>query len=86
MVSIVFASTTSPGIWNSLVAHYTALPCNVPMRVQFDSDKDAGNREKHGVPMTFGAEVIADTNRLDILDVRFATPWRGVQPLCKEWP
>ena len=42
------------------------------MRIEFDPDKDAGNREKHGVPLAFGAEVLADADRLDILDVRFA--------------
>ena len=31
----------------------------------------AGNREKHGVSLAFGAEVLADAGRLDILGVRF---------------
>ena len=41
------------------------------MRIEFDPDKDADNRDKHDVALDFGAEVLADTNRLDILDVRF---------------
>ncbi len=41
------------------------------MRIEFDSDKDADNREKHAVSLAFGAEVLADADRLDILDVRF---------------
>jgi uncharacterized protein len=39
--------------------------------IAFDPDKDAGNREKHGVSLAFGAEVLADVRRLDVLDVRF---------------
>ena len=42
------------------------------MRIEFDPDKDAGYREKHGVSLASGAEVPADAGRLDILDVRFA--------------
>lgn len=38
--------------------------------IEFDPDKDAANRDKHGVSLAFGAEVLADRNRLDILDVR----------------
>ena len=41
------------------------------MDVEFDFDKDVVNREKHGVSLAFGAEVLADENRLDIMDVRF---------------
>lgn len=41
------------------------------MKVEFDPNKDAANREKHGVSLAFGAEVLADVNRLDVLDVRF---------------
>lgn len=41
------------------------------MQIGFDPGKDAANREKHGVSLAFGAEVLADTNRLDVLDVRF---------------
>lgn len=48
------------------------MPYSSAMRVTFDPGKDASNREKHGVPLTFGAKVLADANRLDILDVRFA--------------
>jgi uncharacterized DUF497 family protein len=39
------------------------------MRIEFDPDKDAGYREKHGVSLASGAEVPADAGRLDILDV-----------------
>ena len=42
------------------------------MRIAFDSGKNASNRKKHGVSLAFGAEVLADANRLDVLDVRFA--------------
>jgi uncharacterized protein len=40
-------------------------------RTEFDPDKDAINQQKHGVSLAFGATVLADPNRLDILDVRF---------------
>ncbi|MDA8230388.1 MAG: BrnT family toxin [Magnetospirillum sp.] len=40
------------------------------MRIEFDADKDAANLEKHGISLAFGAEILADANRLDILDVR----------------
>ena len=42
------------------------------MRIAFDPGKDARNREKHGVSLTFGAEVLANPDRLNALDVRFA--------------
>jgi hypothetical protein len=42
------------------------------MRIAFDPGKDASNREKHSVSLAFGAEVLADADRLDVLDVRFA--------------
>lgn len=41
------------------------------MQIDFDPDKDTANQEKHGVSLSFGAEVLSDANRLDILDVRF---------------
>jgi uncharacterized DUF497 family protein len=41
------------------------------MQIEFDPEKDAGNLEKHGVSLAFAGEVLADTDRLDILDVRF---------------
>ena len=41
------------------------------MDVAFDPDKDAANIEKHGVSLVFGGEILADSGRLDILDVRF---------------
>lgn len=47
------------------------MPYNITMRIEFDPEKDMGNREKHGLSLAFGGEVLADTNRLDILDVRF---------------
>ena len=41
------------------------------MRLDFDPDKDAANLEKHGVSLAFGGEVLGDSGRLDIVDVRF---------------
>jgi uncharacterized DUF497 family protein len=41
------------------------------MQIEFDPEKDAGNLEKHGISLAFGAEILADADRLDILDVRF---------------
>ncbi|CCG08677.1 BrnT family toxin [Pararhodospirillum photometricum] len=41
------------------------------MHIDFDPAKDATNKEKHGVSLAFGAEVLSDPYRLDILDVRF---------------
>ncbi len=41
------------------------------MRIEFASDKDAANRAKHQVSLAFGARVLADADRLDVLDVRF---------------
>ena len=40
------------------------------MKTAFDPDKDMSNREKHGVSLAFGADVLGDRDRLDILDVR----------------
>jgi uncharacterized DUF497 family protein len=40
------------------------------MKVEFDASKDLKNQEKHGVSLAFGATVLADSNRLEILDVR----------------
>ncbi len=48
------------------------------MRIAFDPGKDARNREKHGVSLAFGAEVLADADRLDVLDVRIAREERFV--------
>ncbi|MCC7015818.1 MAG: BrnT family toxin [Rhodospirillales bacterium] len=48
------------------------------MRIAFDPGKDANNREKHGVSLAFGAEVLADAGRLDVLDVRVAHEERFV--------
>ena len=41
------------------------------MQIEFASDKDAANQAKHGVSLAFSARVLADSNRLDVLDVRF---------------
>ncbi|MDR3519209.1 MAG: BrnT family toxin [Azospirillaceae bacterium] len=41
------------------------------MKIEFDPDKDASNQEKHGVPLAYGAKVLDDPNRLEVLDVRF---------------
>ncbi len=43
----------------------------MPVEIEFDPDKDTANLDKHGVSLAFGAEVLADGNRLDVLDVRF---------------
>ncbi|GAA0586783.1 BrnT family toxin [Caenispirillum bisanense] len=40
------------------------------MRVEFDSEKDRLNRQKHALPLSFGAEILKDRRRLDILDTR----------------
>jgi uncharacterized protein len=44
------------------------------MRIEFDADKDAANLKKHGVSLAFAVQVLADTHRLDLLDVRFNYP------------
>jgi uncharacterized DUF497 family protein len=41
------------------------------MQIEFASDKDAANQVKHQISLAFGARVLADANRLDVLDVRF---------------
>ncbi len=41
------------------------------MDIEFDPDKDSANQQKHGASLAFGIEILADSNRLDILDVRF---------------
>lgn len=40
-------------------------------RIEFDPEKDAANREKHGVSLAFGERVLEDPESLDVLDVRF---------------
>jgi hypothetical protein len=40
------------------------------MKVAFDASKNVKNQDKHGVSLAFGAEVLADANRLELLDVR----------------
>ena len=41
------------------------------MKITYDPDKDLTNQLKHGVSLEFGRHVLADANRLDVLDVRF---------------
>jgi uncharacterized DUF497 family protein len=41
------------------------------MKIEFAPDKDAVNQAKHEVTLAFGAQVLADTERLDVIDVRF---------------
>lgn len=41
------------------------------MKIAFDPDKDDANRAKHEVSLAFAEQVLADSERLDILDVRF---------------
>lgn len=40
------------------------------MEIEFDPRKDQSNRLKHGVSLEFARAVLADPDRLDILDVR----------------
>lgn len=47
------------------------MPYNLLVEIEFDPAKDAANRKKHGVSLAFGADVLADSNRLEVLDVRF---------------
>jgi len=44
------------------------------MQIEFAPDKDTANQAKHKVSLAFGAHVLADANRLDVLDVRFDYP------------
>ncbi len=39
--------------------------------IEFDPNKDFANQAKHKVSLAFGAKILADINRLDILDTRF---------------
>jgi len=41
------------------------------MQIEFTPDKDTANQAKHRVSLAFAAQVLADVNRLDVLDVRF---------------
>lgn len=41
------------------------------MRITFDPAKDTANIAKHGVSLTFAAQIMADPNRVEILDLRF---------------
>ncbi len=47
------------------------MPYNDRVQTVFEPDKDATNRAKHGVSLDFAARVLADPDRLDVLDVRF---------------
>lgn len=38
--------------------------------IEFDPDKDAANRVKHGVPLTFGARVFEDEGHLILASFR----------------
>lgn len=40
-------------------------------KLDYDPEKDDANFAKHGVPLGFAAEVLADRNRVDVLDTRF---------------
>ncbi|MCB9958663.1 MAG: BrnT family toxin [Rhodospirillaceae bacterium] len=40
------------------------------MKIEFDPAKDAANRAKHGVPLTFGGEVLTDPLAVTMLDTR----------------
>jgi uncharacterized DUF497 family protein len=41
------------------------------MEIEFDTDKDDVNKNKHGVSLAFAANVMADPHRVEILDLRF---------------
>ncbi len=41
------------------------------MKITFDQAKDSTNIAKHGVSLAFAAQVIADPNQVEILDLRF---------------
>ena len=47
------------------------MPYNSLVRIEFDPRKDAENRRKQGASLAFGAEVLADPDRLDTSDARF---------------
>lgn len=40
------------------------------MEIDYDRAKNAANLTKHGVPLTFGRTVLADPNRVDVVDTR----------------
>ncbi|HEX8384022.1 MAG TPA: BrnT family toxin [Sphingomonas sp.] len=40
------------------------------MDIEFDPDKDAINREKHGVPLRFGEHVFEDPDHLVLATIR----------------
>lgn len=40
------------------------------MDIEFDPAKDAANEAKHGVSLNLASQVLADRERLDILDLR----------------
>ena len=40
------------------------------MQITFDPAKDTANIAKHGVSLTFAAQIMADPNRVEILDLR----------------
>lgn len=40
-------------------------------KLDYDPDKDETNFVKHGVSLAFAADVLADRNRVDVLDTRF---------------
>ena len=41
------------------------------MQIAFDPAKDTAYIAKHGVSLTFAAQIMADPNRVEILDLRF---------------
>jgi uncharacterized DUF497 family protein len=40
------------------------------MEVEFDADKDAANRKKHGLPLAFGSKVFSDPDVLILPTIR----------------
>ncbi len=47
------------------------MPYSRLMKIEYDTDKNADNQQKHGVFLDFGKAVLEDENRLEILDTRF---------------
>ena len=47
-----------------------AVSVDLRMSFSFDADKDQSNREKHGLPLSFGAKVVAG-RKTEFLDKRW---------------
>ena len=49
----------------------TAVPYNASVQIVYEPGKDRTNQAKHGVSLAFAVRILADPDRLDVLDVRF---------------